>query len=391
VNAAFAFDPTTRAFQTDPYPVYQVLRDHFPVYRSESRDFYALSRFADVQSASRDWKTFSSADGIELDNPNTSLGTVAGSFIDADPPNHDVLRKLVQPRFSPAEVRELEVTIRSIISRHFASLVANGGGDVAELVAIPTAVGVTAAFLGLPSRDVEALCPLTIAMVSRSYDSILIPDSAQRAGRELADYLLGHFDDPSQLDPSGVLGHLRTVAVGSRRLSRPEWLGMALLLLIAGMETTAGFMSSCLLWLDTHRDQFEVIAAEPETIPVAVEELLRFDPPVQSLARTAKSDITLHGTTIPAGSRVLLLHGAACRDDRRYVDPHRLDVKRPPARSVAFGDGIHFCLGAPIARMEARFLLELLVAQGSSYAVVAPPERIPSNLTRPIASLKVTL
>jgi hypothetical protein len=387
----FGFDPFSRELQEDPYPVYRVLRDHHPVYYSGPHRFFAISRFDDVQRISRDWRTFSSADGVEFDGAPGEYGVHEGSFIDSDPPRHNEMRKLLQSHFSPAATAKLDDTARGIAESLFTRLLDTNGGDLAQCFAIPFPVRLASSLLGLPEEDADQLTTLALDLATRQYGTSALSDVALSAGTEIRRYFASLMRDPDRIRPGGVL---RLIAPGGERsasLSADERVGMAVLLFIASTETTAGFLSSIFLLLDRYPRQRNALVANRDLIPAAIEELLRYDPPVQYLARTASAEVSLHGVTIPQGSRVLMLHGAACRDDRKYPSPDTLDVTRNPERSTVFGEGIHFCLGAPLARLEARVALEIMLREAPGYRVTGSVERVPSNGARPIRHLPVSL
>lgn len=388
---AFGFDPFSRETQEDPYPFYEILREQHPVFYSACRGFYAISRFDDVQALSRDWRRLSSADGVEFDGAPEAYGAHEGSFIDYDPPRHDDMRRLLQGRFTLGAVAALEPYARSLVESLFAKFREDGGGDFAQALAIPFPVQLARQLLGFPeSRQID-LTKTALSLATREYGSTALPSIALEAGAELREYMAWLLERPDNLSADGVLSAVVEGRTRNDPLSAAEKVGMAVLLFIAATETTAGFLSSALLWLDKHRDQRERLVANPQLLAGAVEELLRYDPPVQNLARTSTSDLSLHGVTVPSGSRILLLHGAACRDERRFREADTLDVARPAERSVAFGEGIHFCLGAPLARLEARLMLETVLRDAPNYRLTGNPERVPSNTTRPIRSLFVSL
>ncbi len=365
--AELSFDPFADLGLADPYPTYRRLRDEAPLYHNAEREFWALTRYEDVQAASRDWETFSSGDGVDPDHVGVRLGL--NSFLDMDPPQHDVLRKVVREHFNPKMVSELEDLVTRAADVLLDGLMLAGSGDLAAEFAWVLPLIVTARLLGLPPEDDRRLHDTFDSLwVDNTLTTAPPPDSPARvSARELHEYFASKIASRRTSGP----GHdvLSTVAdahaAGVATLDKLA--EVCILVYIAGYETTANLIANSLLHLATHPDQRERLAAEPEGLPVAIEELLRFDAPVQMLARSTVASVALHGQELPAGSRVLLVYGAANRDERRFPDPDRLDLARPVVRHLAFGEGIHHCLGAPLARLEGRVALRQILARIPDY------------------------
>ena len=378
-----AFDPLAH---DDPYAAYRELRDHAPVYRNEERAFWALSRFEDVQRAAREWRRLSSADGVNLDDTLSLTG--AGNFIAADPPDHDRLRRVVRDRFTPATVAAMEPAIRDDVRRTLAAAVGEGGFDAAAALAWALPVRTISRLLGLPVEDEPMLGEALRAVIRREAEAARLPPAARGAAERLRAYFLTHVARRREAPADDLLGDV--VAAEARGELREEEIpGLCILLYIAGTETVADFVGNALVALVEHPDQRALLAAEPALAPRAVEELLRFESPVQYQVRTATAALEFHGVTVPAGGRVALLWAAANRDERRWERPDDLDLTREPKRNLAFGEGIHHCLGAPLARLQGRIVLEEMLRAMPCYRLAGPVERVATHNTRGVARLPI--
>jgi cytochrome P450 len=378
------YDPFV--FYDDPYPVYRQLRDEAPLYFNSERKLWVLSRFEDVQAAGRDWRTFSSAEGVDIDDSH--LGP--GSFLDADPPRHSELRKILQADFAPARMKLLERPIAARVDELLDPLLAAGGGDFAAEFALRLPVSVVAGLLGAPQADHGDLERWYFGMLEREPGRLEVTAGAARAAAEMRAYILDAVAARMEAPRDDLLGTI-AAAHAAGRLDADEVDGMCRLLLLAGIHTTASLVANTLVTLADAREARADLARDPGAIPAAVEELLRFLSPVQAGARVTTREVELHGTVVPRGARVLLLWASANRDERKFHDPDTLDLRRPPLRSGAFGEGIHFCLGAPLARLEARLAFERLFARMPRYAIAGPIVRHFTFLERGIASLPIAL
>jgi len=381
------YDPFTFAMQEDPYDAYEVLRDHHPVYHHPGRGFWALSRFEDVQAALRDWKTFSATGGANLEDLEGIIPP--GNFLDYDPPRHDELRSVVQPFFSPRRIAFLEDRIRW----HAQDLISGFGdrsrADWAREFANPLPVRVISEMLGIPDEDQSSLKEWSDLIHYREEGSDAVP----QAGIDAADQMQVYFAElarQKRAHPQEDI--LSEIVVGSEGGPIPtdaEVGGMSFLLFIAGNSTTANFIATSLLLLYRHPEQRLRLLEDKSLFNDAIEELLRFESPVQNLAKTTTRDIELHDQVIPKGARVLMLYNSGGRDHREFDDPDRLDLGRPRKRHLAFGEGIHHCLGAPLARLEARVGLEELLDRFPDYEVTEPVEWFHSSNQRGIIGLPV--
>jgi len=385
-RTTLVFDPFSAAFAEDPYELYRKLRDDAPVYYNTEHRFWALTRFDDCQAAARNWRTFKTEPGVELDDWGKLLRV--NSFLNLDPPRHDELRNVVRKHFSPAQTKLIETRTRAVAADLLTPVRQRGSGDLAQEFAWPLPVRVSAALLGLPREDDAQLNELLRTLVLREPGQLALPDASFRAAAELR----GYFERRAGQRPSGGESDLLDTLVGAHRqavITMEEVVDLCCLLFIAAIDTVASIILNALVQLERHPDQRNWLAQDRSRMPSAVEELLRYEPPAQYMARTTTHDVLLHGNTIPSGERVLLVFAAANRDERHFPDPDRLDVRREPRRSLVFGDGIKFCLGAPLARLEAAVALELVLAWLPEYEVIEL-RRSPAGPVRGIDRLIAT-
>jgi cytochrome P450 len=386
----FVFDPFAVAVQDDPYPYYRGLRDRFPLYRNAERDFVAVSRSADITAVMRDWATYSNVGGIDLDDTGRLIG--AGNFLESDPPAHDVLRKIVRDSFRAQTVVRLEEFVRAKVAALLDPLVAAPRVNITRELTSALPIHVISHIVGVPPADHDLVLGLLHRAATRRGGVVEIPADSLVAHSALRRYFDELVDERRMRPRDDVVSRVCRAEVDGRPLERDVAVGVCMLLFGAGGETVANFMSSAIYWLAIHAGQRALIAgADARTLQAAVEELIRFDAPVQNTVRTTTAAAELHGEAIGAGERVLLLHGSANRDERRWDEPDRLDVTRRPARNASFGEGIHFCLGAPLARLEARMVLERLLAVAPAYELVGDPVRIRKVNSRGFETLELSL
>ena len=390
LDERLVYDPFSREVQEDPYPLYAAMLERAPIARNEGRGFWTLCRFADVQAAARDWKTFSSDEGVDLDFM-AKLLCGPGDFLDYDPPRHDQLREIIKRRFTPKSFEQLTPRIQAIVDELVDELVERGGGDIVADLASPTPIRVVTALLGFPQEDLPMLSDLQAKSITRTPGEVQLPKVALDATDELRAYFADAAAMRRKHPTDDVITDMVTKKAGDRYLTEPEIVGMCFLLWIAGFDTTRSLIANGIQLLDEHPDQRAILAREPERMREAVEELLRYETPVQNTARTTQSDVTLHGVTIPAGGRVALMLGAANRDPSRWENPNTLDFTRESKRHIAFGEGIHFCLGGPLARLEGRIALTTFLERVPEYHVEYPLERLPIHNLRLYTELPITL
>jgi cytochrome P450 len=386
----FEFDPFDPETIEDPFPKYRVLRDELPVYYNRRRDIWAISRADDVHSLMRNWETCSSSKGMDLDDTGLMFGP--GNFLNMDPPDHDTLRKLVRPSFTARRIKELEPVARRKVTLLIDRFAGEGHADFARDLSSQLPVAMISELLGVPRSDQDSAGALVHTIMRRRAGDAEIPPESRAANTELADYFEHLAAERRQRPAEDLLTDIVHAEFDGQRMPAEMVLGLSLLLYGAGSETVSNFTSNALVVLARHPEARAELFAEPAGIPVAIEELLRFESPVQNLARSTKKAITLHDQEIPADSRLALLLGSANRDEREWgPQADKLDLKRPlKRRHVAFGEGIHFCLGAPLARLQGRIVLEEIAQRLPKYEINGTVKRVMKVNSRGFESLPVT-
>jgi cytochrome P450 len=356
------WDPFDEDIDTDPYETWRHLRDHAPLYRNDRFDFWALSRFADVEAAHRDPKTFISGRGTVLEQMGPDLAAT-GMMIFLDPPEHDRLRQLVSRAFTNRRVTELEDHIREVCAGYLDPYVGSGGFDYVQDFGARLPSTIISTLLGVPEADREHVRHLIDTIFHIEPGVGMVNETSFGAQLELNAYFVEQLVDRRRAPRDDMMTGLVDAEIvddegARRRLTDQEAADFTNLLVSAGTETVARLLGWAAVVLADHPDQRAELAADPGLLPNAVEELLRFEAPSPVQGRFTTRDVELHGGVVPAGSKVLLLTGSAGRDERVFPDAHRFDVHRRFEHHVSFGYGIHFCLGAALARMEGRIALE---------------------------------
>lgn len=375
-------DPIPQTVAVDPYPTYRVLREEHPVQHVEDRDLWILSRHEDVLSAIKNPEVFSSARGIVPSGFTPENPTL----IVLDPPEHSQMRMAVMRAFTPRRMAAMSDRVRGFARQLLEPLLAASASQAAgEIDAFegytdPLPIYVMAELLGVDARERPMFKRCGDAIV---YSSGAEPETLLAAQRELTDYLQTVFEERKRAPQSDLISLLLTPSDEGRALEHDELLGLCFLLLVAGTETTTSALGNAMRLLEIHRDARKQLIENPSLIPAAVEEILRFDPPVQGLSRVVRRDVEIRGQKIPQGARVHLLYAAANRDPRVFEEPDRFDITRSPNNHLSFGFGIHFCLGASLARLELRIGLEELLARAPDYSLAVDRlERLPSDTNR---------
>jgi cytochrome P450 len=355
------YDPYDFEIDSDPYPIWKRLREEEPLYYNEKYDFYALSRFDDVESALSNWETFISGRGSVLEMIKANTPVPPGLFIFEDPPAHDQHRSLLSRVFTPRRIQEIEPKIREFCARSLDPLVGTGHFDFIDNLAAEMPMRTIGMLLGIPEDDQTTI-------KERIDDGLRLDDGVMPAPRysdgsprhsEFGEYIDWRMEHPSDDLMTDLLQAEFTDESGElRTLRRDEVLGYVGLLAAAGNETTGRLIGWTGKLLAEHPDQRQELVETPGLVPNAIEEILRFEPPSPVNARYVARDIELHGQVVPEGSVMALLNASANRDHRRFEDPDRFDIHRKIGRHLTFGYGLHFCLGTHLARMEGRVALE---------------------------------
>jgi cytochrome P450 len=391
--ASMEYDPFSYEIDHDPYPLYRWMRDHAPAYRNERLDFFALTRFQDNLDAFLEPSTYSSAWGTSLefmDGPKADTGLM----IYMDAPRHTRYRGLVSKAFTPGRIRGLEPLIRGIAAAYLDALADRPRFDVVREFTSRLPMDVISTLLGIPEADRLEVQRKSNMILHREPGNPLPVPEALRAHVELMTYLTGQMEERRRRPQDDLMTLLTTVEVadaeGRHRLSDDEIRAFLVLLATAGNETVTKLLATALLELARSPEQRHILVEEPRWIANAVEETLRYDPPSQYQGRVTTRAVTLHGTTIPEGARVLLINGASGRDERRFPDPDRYDVRREVGVHLGFGYGRHICLGAWLARLESRIALEEFLRRWPEYGVPADGiERMHSSNVRGLAGLAI--
>jgi cytochrome P450 len=367
------WDPFDTEIDANPYEVWRRLRNEAPLYRNERYDFWALSRFDDVQAAHADNKTFISGRGTVLELMGSEMGPQA-SIIFMDPPEHDVLRALVSRAFTPRRVAELEARVRQVCGDLLDRYVGGSGFDYVVQFAQQLPSTVISMLLGVPDSDREEVRQHIDGVFHLEPGVGMINEISLNHQIWLYEYLMKALEDRRRRPRDDMFTGLVEAEIpdergGTRRLTDDEAAAFGNLLVSAGTETVARLLGWAAIVLAAHPDQRRILADEPNRIPAAIEELLRYEAPSPVQGRWTSGDVSLHDVVIPKDSKVLLLTGSAGRDERRYPDPDRFDIRRDQPSHVSFGFGIHFCLGAALARLEGRIGLEETLARFPEWGV----------------------
>jgi cytochrome P450 len=366
------YDPYDYEIDAYPHPVWKRMRDERPLYYNEKHNFYAVSRYRDVRDMSADWRTYSSAYGsvLELIEAGPEVLEVARNMLFEDPPIHDEHRAILARSFTPRRISALEPQIRSLCRSYLDELSADGFDFVRDYGAkLPMMV--IGMLLGVPEQDREYVRSLADQLVHRDEGETDYNVTGQRG---MLDYFADLVAERRKHPTEDLISDLTHADVKSkdgtvRQMDNDELLRYISLVAAAGNETVANLMGWAGITLWRHPDQRQALIDDPGLIPNAVEELLRYEAPSPIQARVVMQDVEVHGSKVPEGSRMALLTGSAGRDERAYPDPDRFDVQRRFDNHVSFGHGIHFCLGAALARLEGRVGLEEMIDRFPTWEV----------------------
>ncbi|HXK24695.1 MAG TPA: cytochrome P450 [Myxococcota bacterium] len=379
------YDPYDVAIDADPYPTYRRLRDEAPLYRNERYGFFGLSRFADVESALRDAKRLSSAKGDILEVIKADPVMPPGVFINEDPPLHTVHRALVSRAFTPKRMKAIESQVRAFCAACLDPLVGSDRFDFVLDLGAELPMRTIGMLVGIPDAEQPSVReharrslrnkpgePLPVKK-DRYFDGNLFADYVEWRARNPSDDLVTELLQVEFEDGSG----------GVRRLTKDEVLIFLAVIAGAGVETTGRLFGWMGKVLAEHPDQRREIVADRSLVPNAIEELLRYEPPGPHVARYVAEDVHYHGQTVPAGSAMLLMVASANRDERRFPDPDRYDIHRNIGQHLSFGFGTHYCLGAGLARLEARIALDEVLERFPEWDIdLAHARRAPTSTVR---------
>ena len=358
------FNPYSRSHLGNPHPVYAALREERPVHLNERPRFWAISRFEDVEAALRQWPVFSSASGITLDG----FSGIKPMIILMDPPRQAELRRVLQKAFTAKRVGAQESLIRRTARALLDAISSEGEVDLVSTFTAPFPIMVIAEMLGVDPCDRDLFKEWSngiMATEAGDYESLV--SNYDR----IFDYFRGVLAARRSSPRDDLITALVQAEVDGHKLTDDDILGFCALLLIAGNETTTNLLGNAATVLAAHPDARAQIVADMSLLPNAIEEVLRFDGPVPTLTRTTTTDIEICGHTISAGEKVMLLLAAANRDPRMFDDADRFDIHRVARKHIALGSGIHFCMGANLARLEARVALEELLCRFPECSVTA--------------------
>lgn len=387
-------DPYSYDFHEDPYPYYKRLRDEAPLYRNDELDFWALSRHADVHAGFRNSVELSNKLGVSLDPiSRTPDAYRTMSFLAMDDPGHLRLRTLVSKGFTPRRIRELEPRVLELTRAHLDSALQSESFDFITEFAGKLPMDVISELVGVPREDRQHLRSLADAVMHRDDGVADVPESAIAASMDLLVYYADMVKQRRRTPTDDLTSALLEAEIDGDRLGDDEVMAFLFLMVVAGNETTTKLLGNAVYWGGLNPDQLTGVYADRSRIPLWVEETLRYDTSSQILARVVVDDIEFHGTTLRDGDTLLLMPGSAHRDERVFEDPDSFVIGRDiGSKLLSFGSGAHFCLGAHLARMEARVALDELFARISGYEVdTGGAVRVHSSSVRGFAHLPISV
>jgi cytochrome P450 len=387
------YNPFSRDTQINPYPIYQWLRDEAPVYHNAELGFYALSRFDDVLQAHLDTKRFLSSHGVTIEES----GSTSDLLITKDDPEHNWHRKLVSRVFTPRAIADLEPAVRRVAIDALEEARERGELEVVGELSGHLPMAIIAEMLGVPTEVRAQLRELSDRALARPDNGIAeTPADAAAASQEMVMLLLdvvGEVVKHPGDDIASMLLEAQVTDDEGRKwsLTQDQVATRLVELAFAGHETTAKLIANGIVALSWYPDQRRQLAGNPQLSAQAVEEMLRWDPPSHYQGRWVEEEVIVHGTRIPADSRVVLVTGAAQHDDREFEHPELFDLHRTVDRHVGFGFGTHLCIGAALARLETRVAFEELLARFPEYEISGPVVRAYSSNVRGLARLPIVL
>ncbi|ONH23897.1 cytochrome P450 [Pseudofrankia asymbiotica] len=379
------YDPYDVEIDADPYPVYRRLRDEAPLYHNERLDFWGLSRYEDVVAALKDLRRLTSTRGDILEVVKAAPVMPPGIFINEDPPLHTIHRALVSRMFTPKKIRALEEKVRAFCAACLDPLVGEERFDFVLDIGAELPMRTIGMLFGIPDSE-QASLRSTAQRALRNQPGRPLPVTKEKYfdGGNYGEYVKWRVDNPSDDIITELLTLEFTDLSGTvRRLTRQEVQIFVGVIAGAGVETTGRLFGWMGKVLAEHPDQRAELVADPALIPRAVEELLRYEPPGPHVARYVTEDVEFYGQTVPAGSALLLMLSSANHDERQFLDPEQFDIHRDISQHVTFGHGVHFCLGAGLARLEGRIALEEVLKRWPDWEVdLSAARRAPTSTVR---------
>jgi len=402
LRSGVSYNPLDRRYQTDPYPIYRELRERDPFHRSRLAGGWILTRYADVAAVLKDPRFL--ADDKKLpfqmkqrqqfikDGLMEADEALSSSMLRSDPPDHTRLRGLVSKAFTPRTIESLRPRIEAIVQELLDNAATNGQMDIIREFSYPLPVIVIAEMLGVPTEDREQFKRWSDdAVASFGIGSVHDFLRSRDAFRELQSYFERVAEERRREPREDLLSALLAAEQEGDKLTLEEVFATCILLLVAGNETTTNLIGNGLLALLRHPDQLALLRDDPDLIESAVEELLRYDSPVQATSRFVQEDVAIDGHTVAANQQAIVLLGAANRDPERFSDPDRLDITRQDNQHLSFSHGIHYCLGAPLARLEGQIALLALLDRFPNLRLTSDRPTWGDNLIlRGLTSLPVT-
>lgn len=391
------YDPYDPQMLLDPWETFRQLRDHAPVYHVEGHDMWVLSRFEDIREAAKDHVRFSSAQGVTtLIHPDTGEATPTpigpGDFLEMDPPEHDQLRAVIRHRFAPAALKDLEPFIRQVATELLDAFIADGSADLAKDYGCQIPVRVITRMLGLSQEDCPKLSKwlhLATGMPAPGQSQDEWAKGVMEGAGAMWVHLAAALADRAENPRDDILTDLATARIDGEPLGDVA-VGMCFLLYGAGEDTTVGLITNMIRQLAASPDHRRHLVEDRSRIAGAIDEHLRWDGPFLHLTRTTTEDVELHGTTIPSGSRVILLWASGNRDERQFEQPDTLDFERKRVAHLGFGHGIHHCIGHALAKLEARIALDLLLQRIPDFEIPEPVWNTNKPFIRALSSLPAT-